>query len=108
MERIGLKYKFSNRSVGEPDLCIYINKTRSGSPNINGNYLIRLRALNPLIIMAVRNTLKSDFFFTGCPNRYYVELSFNFYSRWFYKFNAIIFEEETPQGEVKRRLLGGK
>jgi hypothetical protein len=25
-----------------------------------------------------------------------------------YKFNAIIFEEETPQGEVKRRLLGGK
>ncbi|MGD0643410.1 MAG: hypothetical protein ABSA75_00720, partial [Candidatus Bathyarchaeia archaeon] len=38
-----LKSKFSNRSVGEPDLCICINKTRSGSPNINGNYLIRLR-----------------------------------------------------------------
>jgi uncharacterized protein (TIGR00296 family) len=25
-----------------------------------------------------------------------------------YKFNAIIFEEETPQGEVKRKLLSGK
>lgn len=25
-----------------------------------------------------------------------------------YKFNAIIFEEETPQGEVKRKLLGEK
>jgi hypothetical protein len=31
--------------VEEADLCVCINETRSGSPNINGNYLIRLRSL---------------------------------------------------------------
>ncbi len=44
MEWRGLKSNFSKRSTGEPDLFIFTNMTRSGSPNIKRNYLIRLRA----------------------------------------------------------------
>jgi len=44
MERRGLKSRFSNKIMGEPDFFISFNMTRSGSPNINHNYLISLRA----------------------------------------------------------------
>ena len=39
--------------MGEPDLFIYTNMTRSGSPNISGNYLIRLRAQRKYNILAI-------------------------------------------------------
>jgi AMMECR1 domain-containing protein len=40
-----------------------------------------------------------------------VKLIYNFFVCLYalsYKFQAIIFEEEKPRGEVKRKALGGK